>query len=145
MKRVKRIRLDRTESRRYQEDPGGTAELLAEQEYDPYSRSLAENFDLATKSGYVGEVKSAQSVYPSGEKGRFRLFKTQHERLLQADRDLFADYFFLVFDVQERPLTARLKRMNPADVGYTIGARGGWYNAGHVAGKEYKMPIEAIF
>jgi len=142
---MKRVRLDRTESRRYQEDPGATAELLAEQEYDPYSRSLAEDFDLATKTGYVGEVKSAQSVLANEEDGRFRLFKSQHERLLKANRRKFADYFFVVFDVQERPITARLKRINPADIGYTIGARGGWYNAGHVAGKEYKLPIEAVF
>ena len=56
-----------------------------------------------------------------------------------------AFYVFAVFDVSSRPLTARLKRMNPADVGYIIGARGGWYNAGHVAGKEYKLPIDAVF
>ena len=142
---MKRVRLDSTETRRYQEDPGGTAELLTEQNYQGYSRSLAENFDLASESGSVLEVKSAQSELANGEAGRFRLFKTQHEKLTRQDRNGSAFYVFAVFDVSSRPLTARLKRMNPADVGYIIGARGGWYNAGHVAGKEYKLPIDAVF
>jgi hypothetical protein len=64
---------------------------------------------------------------------------------VRQDREGSAFYVFVLFDVSSRPLTARMKRMNPADIGYTIGARGGWYNAGHVAGKEYKLPIEAVF
>jgi hypothetical protein len=142
---MKKVRLDRTESRRYQEDPGATAELLAEQNYQGYSRSLAENFDLANENGSVLECKSAQSELANGEDGRFRLFKSQHERLTRKDRNGSAFYVFVLFDVEERPITARMKRMNPADIGRSIGSRGGWYNAGHVAGKEYKLPIEAVF
>jgi len=142
---MKRVTLGRTDSRRYQEDPGRTAEELVESEYEGYLRSLAENFDLASRTGSVVEVKSAQSELANGEAGRFRLFKSQHDRLVRQDRDGSAFYVFVVFDVLERPLTARMKRMNPADVGRSIGSRGGWYNAGHVAGKEYKLPIEAVF
>ena len=142
---MKRVTLGRTDSRRYQEDPGRTAEELAESEYEGYLRSLAENFDLASRTGSVVEVKSAQSELANGEAGRFRLFKSQHDRLVRQDRDGSAFYVFVIFGVLERPLTARMKRMNPADVGRSIGSRGGWYNAGHVAGKEYKLPIEAVF
>lgn len=142
---MKRVTLGRTDSRRYQEDPGRTGEELAESEYQGYLRSLAENFDLASRTGSVVEVKSAQSELANGEAGRFRLFKSQHDRLVRQDRDGSAFYVFVVFDVLERPLTARMKRMNPADVGRSVGSRGGWYNAGHVAGKEYKLPIEAVF
>jgi hypothetical protein len=142
---MKRVTLGRTDSRRYQEDPGATAESLVEGEYQGYSRALAENFDLASESGSVLEVKSAQSELANGEAGRFRLFESQHDRLVRLDRDGSAFYVFVVFDVSSRELTARMKRVNPADIGNSIGARGGWYNAGHVAGKEYKLPIEAVF
>ena len=73
---MKRVTLGRTDSRRYQEDPGRTAEELAESEYEGYLRSLAENFDLASRTGSVVEVKSAQSELANGEAGRFRLFKS---------------------------------------------------------------------
>jgi hypothetical protein len=142
---MKRVRLDRSESRRYQEDPGATAELLAEQNYQGYTRSLAENFDLANQNGSVLECKSAQSELANGEDGRFRLFQSQHERLVRQDRDGSAFYVFVLFDVSSRDIEARMKRMNPADIGRSIAARGGFYSAGHVAGKEYKLPIEAVF
>jgi len=142
---MKRISGREIDPSAYQRDPGAYGEVLAEGEYSGYSRSLASDFDLANKSGSVIEVKSAQSELANGEDGRFRLFKSQHERLVRQDRDGSAFYVFVLFDVSSRPLTARMKRMNPADIGRSIGSRGGWYSAGHVAGKEYKLPIEAVF
>ena len=143
---MKRVPAREVDNSRYQSDPGKYAENLVEFEYEGYLRSLADNFDLANRNGSVLEVKSAQSVVGnSGEKGRFRLFESQHDRLVRRDRNGSAFYVFVVFDTSSRSISAKMKRANPADVGNTIGARGGWYNAGHKSGKEYKMPIKAIF
>lgn len=142
---MKRLSGREIDPSRYQRDPGAYAEVLAEGEYAGYNRSLASDFDLANQSGSVIEVKSAQSELANGEAGRFRLFKDQHDRLVRQDREGSAFYVFVVFDVSSRPLTAVMKRANPADIGRSIGARGGWYNAGHTAGAEYKLPISAVF
>lgn len=142
---MKRVPSREIDNRRYQQDPGGYAETLAEAEYAGFSTALASDFDMANQSGSVIEVKSTQSVYPNNEKGRFRLFKSQHDRLVRADREGTAYYVFVVFDVSTRDVSAKMKRAKPARIGNVIAGRGGWYNAGHVAGKEYKMPIEAIF
>lgn len=142
---VKRVPSREVDNGQYQRDPGSYAEDLAEFEYKGYSQALASDFDLASQSGSVMECKSAQSVIENGEDGRFRLFKSQHERLVRADRNGSAFYVFVLFDTSTRQISAKMKRMNPADIGNSIAGRGGWYNAGHRAGKEYKLPIEAVF
>lgn len=142
---MKRVPAREIDNGQYQRDPGEYAENLVEYEYSGYLQSLAENFDLANRNGSVLECKSAQSVLENGEDGRFRLFKSQHTRLVRKDRNGSAFYVFVLFDTSSRQISAKMKRMNPADVGRSIAARGGFYNAGHVAGKEYKLPIEAVF
>lgn len=139
---MKRVRLTRSDSRRYQEDPGALAERLAEDQYAPYLRALAEDFDLASRSGSVVEVKSTQSELANGKAGRFRLFKSQHDQLRRADPSF---YIFVLVDVSGRPLRARLKRIDPATVGHKVAGYGGWYDAGHRSGPERKLPIAAIF
>jgi len=139
---MKTVTLSRTDSRRYQEDPGALAERLVDDAYQDYSRGLASDFDLASQSGAVVEVKSTQTELANGAAGRFRLFKSQHDSLRRRDRSW---YVFVVVDVSDRPLTARLVRKDPASIGRIVGSKGGWYDAGHTAGPERKLPIGAIF
>lgn len=143
---MKRYTLTRGEMSNYQDDPGQLAERIVEGEYQNLSRFGVENFDLVDDdSGQLAEVKSTATQLANGAAGRFRLWQEQHERLLRADRDGSAWYVFVLFDVSERPVRARMKRKNPADVGRTIGARGGWNRSGHNSGPQYKLPIDAVF
>jgi len=142
---MKRYTLSRSERERdLRDDPGQLAERIAEGEYDGFSRFRAEDFDLARESGAVAEVKSTAKRLSSGSKGRFRLFKPQHERLVRQDRDGSARYIFVLFDTSTRNVTARLVSRQPADIGNTIGARGGWNQSGHSAGQQHKLPIDAV-
>jgi len=148
---MKEVRLTSSDRDLLRKELGALGERLTAENYKRYSPGLAENFDLASKAGSVVEVKSAQSSVKSTkqgdrEKGRFRLFQDQHERLLETNKDREAWYVFVAIDVSGRkPGPARLEKLRPPRVGHKIGGRGGWYDAGHVAGKEYKMPISAIF
>lgn len=142
---MKRYRLTRGDESNLQSDPGKLAERIAEGEYSSMSRFGVQDFDLSTDDGQLGEVKSTATRLSAGQKGRFRLFKRQHERLLRADRKGSAWYVFVLYDVSERPLTARLVRKKPATIGNTIGARGGWNRSGHNSGPQHKLPIEAVF
>jgi hypothetical protein len=142
---MKRKRLSRSERRDLNRDTGAVAENIAAAAYERYSSFQdSGEFDLATESGSIAEVKSTLSRLGNGNRGRFRLFKPQHEQLLRADRDGSAFYIFVLFDVSGEP-AALLKRKNPATVGRLIGARGGWNQSGHSSGKQNKLPISAIF
>jgi hypothetical protein len=142
---MKRKRLSRSERRDLQRDTGAVAENIAASAYDRYSAFQdSGEFDLATESGSIAEVKSTLSRLANGNRGRFRLFKPQHEQLLRADRDGSAFYIFVLFDISSKP-EALLIRKSPATVGRLLGARGGWNKSGHSAGKQHKLPIGAIF
>jgi hypothetical protein len=142
---MKRHTLSRSERNDLNRDTGAVAENIAAAAYDRYS-SFQESgaFDLATESGSIAEVKSTLTRLGNDNRGRFRLFKPQHEELLQADRDGSAFYIFVLFDISDRP-EALLIRKSPATVGRLLGARGGWNRSGHSAGKQHKLPIGAIF
>lgn len=142
---MKRHTLTRSERNDLNRDTGEVAEKVAEKAYTRYS-SFQESgsFDLATESGSIAEVKSTLSRLGNDNRGRFRLFKPQHEDLLQADRDGSAFYIFVLFDISSKP-EALLIRKSPATVGRLLGARGGWNRSGHSAGKQHKLPIGAIF
>ena len=143
---MKRYELTRKEAGRgLSEDSGELAERIVSEQYERFSRFGVENFDVSTDSGQLGEVKSTATELPSGAKGRFRLFKNQHERLLRANREGSAKYVFVLFDVSGRPVVARLKQQEPAKIGRQIGARGGWNQSGHPSGPQYKLPISAVF
>lgn len=142
---MKTVRLDRSDTRLYQRDPGKLGERLVSENYSSYSPALAENFDLASKSGTVVEVKSTQTRLSNGNKGRFRLFKNQHEKLVRAARGGGGYYVFVLVDVSGRPLRARMLRKDPATIGRVVGARGGWDRSGHPSGLQKKLPYSAIF
>lgn len=144
---MKRHRLDSSERKRLRRDTGETAERIATDVYSGYNRFVdAPWYDGRRDSGAVLEVKSALSSLANGADGRFRLWREQHEQLLEHDRDGSARYAFVLFDVSGREPVARLKQKPPADVGRIIGARGGWGPSGHDSqGEQHKLPIEAIF
>lgn len=141
---MKRHTLSRSEMRNYQEDPGQVAERIVEGAYANLSRFGVENFDLSSDE-QLAEVKSTQTQLSNGNAGRWRLWKEQHEKLLRADREGTARYVFVLVDVADRPLRARMVQKVPADVGNQIGARGGWNASGHPSGRQHKLPIEAVF
>jgi len=144
---MKRYELTRKEAGRdLSEDSGELAERIAADEYAGMSQFGVENFDISdSDTGQLGEVKSTATELQSGAKGRFRLWKDQHEKLLRADREGSARYVFVLFDVSGRPVVARLKQKKPADIGRKIGARGGWNQSGHPSGEQYKLPIDVVF
>jgi len=135
----------RADQRRLRSDPGELAERLATSAYG-YSRFVdASWYDGRRESGAVVEVKSCLSELQSGAAGRWRLWREQHDRLLEHDRDASAFYVFVLFDVGARPPVARMVRQAPATVGRQVGARGGWGPSGHDSrGEQHKLPIEAI-
>jgi hypothetical protein len=132
------------------DDPGSVTEEAAAFEYG-YDRFVdSDYYDARRDSGSVIEVKSTlpriataeDDSYPAA--GRFRLWKGQHEKLVRHDRRESAFYVFGVVDRGAAEI--RMVRRDPADVGRTIGARGGWYTSGHDSqGRQYKLPIDAIF
>jgi hypothetical protein len=144
---MKRHYLGRSERRRLQGDTGALAETIATDVYSGYNRFVdAPWYDGKRESGAVLEVKSALSTLDNGAAGRFRIWKNQHDRLVEHDRDGSARYGFVLFDLSDREPTALLKQREPATVGRQIGARGGWGPSGHDSqGKQHKLPIDAIF
>lgn len=144
---MKRYELTRKEAgRELSGDSGQLAERIAAEQYSGMSQFGVENFDISdSDTGQLGEVKSTATELSSGAKGRFRLWKQQHEKLLRADREGSARYVFVLFDVSSRPVVAQLKQKVPSDIGRKIGARGGWNQSGHPSGPQYKLPIEAVF
>ena len=143
---MKTTTLSRSEMNSLQRDPGETAERLVSNEYQGFSRFGVENFDVSdNKTGKLGEVKSTATTLASGNSGRFRLWKDQHTKLVKADRVGTARYVFVLFDVESRPVTARMVERVPARVGHQIAGRGGFYSSGHPKGEQYKLPIDAVF
>jgi len=143
---MKHYTLTRSDTKKLQRDSGALAERIAGEQYAGFSEFGVENFDISNSdTGSLGEVKSTAETLQSGATGRFRLWKKQHEKLLRADRERSAFYVFILWDTSERPVTARLVRRNPADVGHTIGARGGWSASGHSMGPQKKVPWSWVF
>jgi hypothetical protein len=146
---MKRYRLTRNDKAKLATDPGDLAEDIAVMEYDGYTEFTdGADWHDATKKNSDGvlEVKSAATVLESGEKGRFRLWKEQHEKLVEYDREESAFYVFVLFDVSRSDVRARMKRMSPADVGHKIAGFGGWYTSGHDSkGMQFKLPYDGVF
>lgn len=142
---MKTYTLSARERRRLSGDTGALAETVAADAYG-FNRFVdADWYDGVSGDTYY-EVKSALSQLSSGAAGRFRLWRTQHEQLVEYDRDESARYVFVVFDLDNREPRAVMTQRVPADVGRMIGARGGFYESGHNSkGEQYKMPIDAVF
>lgn len=143
---MKTVELTRTDREKWERNSSGFAEELAAAEYRGYSAFRdAGPFDVATESGSVAETKSTATTLENGNPGRFRLFKQQHDKLVRKDRRGTGWYIFVLWDLRESGVTARLKRMNPAAVGNLIGGRGGWNRSGHPAGRQHKVPWREVF
>jgi hypothetical protein len=150
---MKTYELGRSEVKRLQrssKDIGKFAEEIAAAVYADPQRDFRDErtHDLRGEHGAVYEVKSALDEmgqkYPA--KGRFRLWEEQHESMVRKDRDGTAWYIFVLFEFEDdRPRRARLTRVKPAKIGRSIGARGGWNESGHPAGKQYKVTREMVF
>ena len=123
---------------------GALAESLAADAYG-YPDHDADPFDARRDTGAVLEAKSTVTRYSSGARGRFRLWKRQHSRLTRKDREDTARYVFVLFDVSERPVTARMLEKQPARIGRLIAGRGGFNQSGHPKGKQIKLPYSALF
>jgi len=95
----------------------------------------------AKKGSSRYEVKTARMAMPSGERGRFQIFKTQHTRLRNRDNGGSAWYVFVVISGS----TAKMVRKNPARIGQLIASRGGFRDMGHASGPRHRLPISALF
>ena len=118
--------------------------------YDGFTSSFTDSadFDIQGKGDTVGEVKHALTRHTredgtEGGKGRFRIFKSQHDALTRYDRRENAYYVFVLIEPEDMVL--RMSRQKPATVGNIIGSRGGFYTASHNAGPDHKLPWEVFF
>jgi len=118
--------------------------------YDGFTSSFTDSadFDIQGKGETVGEVKHALTRHTKedgskGGKGRFRIFKSQHDALTRYDRRENAYYVFVLVDPDDMVLF--MSRQKPATVGNIIGSRGGFYTATHNAGPDHKLPWEVFF
>lgn len=143
---MKRVDLPRSQRRQLSEDTGELAERIATAEYG-YNRFESESwYDGRRDTGAVCEVKSALSRLSNGNAGRFRLWQTQHNRLLRHDREDSARYIFVLFDIDGNKPTAYLKAKEPAWVGHQVGGRGGWGPSGHAERTlQHKLAISSVF
>ena len=141
---VKTYELSRRESARLQDDQATLAEEIVARIYD-LPHHDADPFDARRDTGAVLEAKSTVTRYSNGTRGRFRLWKPQHSRMTRKDREDTARYGFVLFDVSERPVVARLLLKQPATIGRLIAGRGGFNRSGHQKGKQIKLPYSALF
>jgi len=134
-------------TRKMATESGSWGERVARREYGLQAVD-SEYADLSNKAGSIYEVKTTATSIGQNptQKGRFRLIKSQHDRLVRRDRLDTSWYIFVLVDDSTRPPTAYLKRQQPADVGQLVGANGGWFRSSHEGIKqEKKLPYEAIF
>ena len=118
--------------------------------YDGFTSAFTDSgdYDIQGKGNTIGEVKHALRRHMKegggvGGKGRFRIFKSQHDALVRYDRRENAYYVFVLIEPDDMVL--RMVRQKPATVGNIIGSRGGFYAASHNAGPDHKLPWEVFF
>jgi hypothetical protein len=116
----------------------------------------------AKRGTSVYEIKTARMRMPSGDRGRFQIFKTQHTRLRNRDNGGSAWYVFVVLSgsklrnrdnggsawyvfVVLSGSKATMVRKNPARIGRLIASRGGFRDMGHASGPRHRIPISALF
>jgi hypothetical protein len=143
---MKTYNLSRGDMRRLQNDDGSLAEETAAAAYSAFERDFkdADTHDLVTSGDGWVEVKSAFRELENGNRGRFRLWESQHSALVRKDRRGTAWYVFVLWDVDNG--TGYLTRQKPADIGRTLRGRGGWNRSGHASmGKQHKLPWALLF
>lgn len=146
---MKRVRVDASR-RDLETNSGRVAEKLATYHYN-YRRDLGKRFDGRRSTGSVIEVKSTFRMIGRNyaAKGRFRIPKNQHDKLVRYDRKKSAYYIFVLFDSNTQkniPQEAVLKRIKPKRIGRLIGSMGGFESSGHNSySKEKKLIWTSIF
>jgi hypothetical protein len=141
---MKRRELTRSEATRLQRGQESLAEELAAEEYG-YDTFRTSEWDGARESGAIMEVKSTVSRVESGQKGRFWLFREQHESLRRIDNGGSGRYVFVLFDVSSRTPTAKMKMKQPAEIGHMIAGLGGFNESGHSRGEQIGIPYAEVF
>lgn len=143
---MKRLRLSEGDLDRLQDDDGSLAEESAAHGYSDFERDFtdADSHDLVTAGGGWVEVKSTFARLENGNKGRFRLWESQHSGLVEKDRDSTAWYVFVLWEPGKEK--GRMERHRPAEVGEWVRDRGGWNESGHESmGKQHKLPWEVVY
>jgi hypothetical protein len=102
-----------------------------------------DQYDIVGSGDTVAEVKHCFRRLSDGKKGRFRLFKPQHDFLVRYDRRATAYYVLVLVEPDNQRL--KMIRQKPAAVGRIVGARGGWNKSGHTAGRQHKLPWGVYF
>jgi len=145
MKQVSISRRDLDKFQRSNREASSFVEGEVVRAYSGFKSSFTDtdNYDIAGSGDTVGEVKHCFRRLSDGSKGRFRLFKPQHDYLVRYDRRATA-YYVLVLVEPDRG-RMRMIRQKPAALGRIVGARGGWHRSGHTAGKQHKLPWGVYF
>jgi len=146
MKHVNLRRSDGDKFQRSNREASGFVETEVVQAYAGFRSSFTDTnkFDIKGAGDTIGEVKHCFRRLSDGSKGRFRLFKKQHDYLVRYDRRDSAFYVFVLVDLDNLRLS--MVRQKPSAVGSIIGARGGWNRSGHAQNdKEYKLPWGVYF
>jgi hypothetical protein len=94
--------------------------------------------DAEFGNGKPVEIKSAMHRRANGSPGRFRLFRTYHDRLLEAD----GYYCFVVYRIRGRGIEVLRTLMTKASrLPSTT-----WYGAGgHRSNQQTKLRIDTVF
>lgn len=94
------------------------------------------------RTGAKFECKSTHTEYSNGAKGRFRLWRSQHQSLTSAEASGTAWYVFVLFESDGK--LRDIRRMKPSTVTQEIDH---WNLAGHneKIGRQYKLPWDRIF
>ena len=114
---------------------GEKAERFAQREYG-FEPSDADTHDGVDGSTWY-EVKSCQRRDSDGAKGRFRLWRQQHEALLEKDRSETAWYVFVLYTSSGSYVSH--KRVHASTVSVSS------WNKGHPDGEQFKLPYQDVF
>jgi len=145
MKTIRLTRSDKNRLQRPNREVSSFIEQLVVTEYSDFESGFTDSsaYDIQGSGDTVAEVKHTLRRHTSGQKGRFRIFKQQHNGLVRRDRRGTAYYVFVLISPQDDLL--QMVRKKPSSVGRLIAGRGGFYNASHNAGQDHKLPWGEFF
>jgi len=145
MKTVRLTRSDKDRLQRPNREVSSFVEGLVVSEYAGFESAFTDSlvYDIQGSGETVAEVKHALRRHEGGGKGRFRIFKQQHNALVRRDRQGTAYYVFVLISPQDNLL--QMVRKKPSSVGRLIAGRGGFYIASHISGPEHKLPWGEFF
>jgi len=145
MKHVNLSRGDLDKFQRNNREASSFVESRVVSAYSGFKSAITDTdrYDITGSGDTIGEVKHCFKRLSNGNRGRFRLFKPQHDYLVRYDRDKTAYYVLVLVDPDNRRMS--MIRQKPAAVGRIVGSRGGWHRSGHTAGKQHKLPWGIYF